>query len=1266
MGSTPVTLMFTDLVNSTELLQRAGDEEAQRVFRSHHGLLRDAVATYAGQEVKWLGDGLMAVFPSAADAVRCAVAMQQAARRRAAGERLGLRVGLHVGEALADEADYVGTPVVVARRLCDRATAGQIVCSQLVVELLHGRQAFRFDALGPLELKGLREPVGAHAVAYARDDLSAALRHTPFTGRADELTRLAARLEEARAGSGGVVLLAGEPGIGKTRTLEEFAERARAQAALVLSGRCYEAEAGRPYGPFAEAIAACARETPPDILRADLGLGAAPLARLVPALREQLPDIPEPVPLQPDEERVRLLDAVTQYLLAVAARVPTVLVLDDLHWADPGTVMLLRHVARFAARARLLVLGAYRDVEVESQDPLTELLGTLPRETSHDRLALTGLGEPAVHELLETLANQKVSREFAAALTRETSGNPFFIRAALLHLLEDGALGQESGWGQGTSPVDRIGLPETVRKVIERRLRRLSAPALGLLRVAAAFTGGIDFEVAHRVAGLEEAPALDALDEALDAQLLVPARDPPAYDFTHALVRQTLRAALNPSRQTRLHRAIADAYCEVLGPRAPAADVARQYHLSRSLPGAERGASYAISAAESALSTYAYDSAASLLRLALDLLRLDDPTRARLLGRLGLALVWALDFGAAEQVVAEAAGAIAASEGNDQAADFVAETVRAQYEAGVDDRVIKLARIGLGFAGQRRDETWATLKAFDLVGREAEDAAEPGLPRDFPERREVARILSVQSGFVLPQLSVRYFTSRDELLTWPDPHLIFEVADYRGGLGPLRTLAMTCESHGRIAQAVRYWTRVARYQTALGLLAESRQSIDRSIALVRRLPGPSSHAAQILVAEDEWRMAMDAGLDDPIGLPGGRPAEGFYVARNRAAFAASVARIHARMGRVERARRRLGDLIPALEHAPPWAENYTRVACDAAETLWFSECTDFADVIERSVREKVVEPDFRYPMMDGRLALARLCALQRRYEEAVDWFTRARTVLDEQCARPLRAIVDHDEALMYLRRRAPGDQDRAKPLLDTALAQFRALDMPGWIWRAEALLAAIDDGAAPIAAGNTRPTALQGTFRRQGPVWTIGYGGQTLGLPHMRGLADLQQLLLHPGREFHVRTLDSLESGAPLAPAERAGAGVSVVTGLGDAGEVLDDEARRAYRERLAEVRAELEEAEGYHDIGRADRLRGELEALEQELGSAIGLGGRSRRARSDIDRRRVAVTKRIRAAIAQIVKACPVLGDHLTASVRTGVHCIYDPPPEERVEWMA
>src|SRR5215468_4834208 len=378
--STPVALLFTDLVNSTELLQRVGDERAQRIFQAHHRLLKDTVAAHGGQEVKWLGDGLMTVFASAADAVRGAVAMQQAARRRAAGERLALRVGLHAGEALREETDYFGTPVVIARRLCEHAQAGQILSSGVVVGLLAGRQAFRFSELGPFELKGLGTPVAAYDVPYQQDEPAALLTQTPFVGRTAELGRLNQRLRDARAGHGGVVLLGGEAGIGKTRTLEELAETARAERATVLWGRCYESEAARPYGSFAEALTEYVRGAPAETLRADLALGAAPLTRLVPELRKRLPDLPEPVALQPDAERVRLLDAVVQCLLALAARAPTVVVADDLHWADHGTVAMLRHVGRFARRGRLLVLGAYRDVEIDGQHPLSDALGALPRE----------------------------------------------------------------------------------------------------------------------------------------------------------------------------------------------------------------------------------------------------------------------------------------------------------------------------------------------------------------------------------------------------------------------------------------------------------------------------------------------------------------------------------------------------------------------------------------------------------------------------------------------------------------------------------------------------------------------------------------------------------------------------------------------------------------------------------------------------------------------------------------------------------------------
>src|SRR5262249_18131001 len=216
MTAAPVTLLFTDLVDSTGLLRRVGDERAHRILHAHRQLLREALMSHGGREVKWLGDGVLTTFASVADGGRCAVAMAQRPRRPVAGGRLGLRVGPHVGEVVHDDAaDYVGTAVVLAQRLCGRAASGQILCGSVVVELLRGRQGFEFAAVGPLELKGFPEPVSAYEVRYQPDTGAALLRHTPFTGRTAELRRLTRRLAEARAGHGGGVVLAGGAGGGE-------------------------------------------------------------------------------------------------------------------------------------------------------------------------------------------------------------------------------------------------------------------------------------------------------------------------------------------------------------------------------------------------------------------------------------------------------------------------------------------------------------------------------------------------------------------------------------------------------------------------------------------------------------------------------------------------------------------------------------------------------------------------------------------------------------------------------------------------------------------------------------------------------------------------------------------------------------------------------------------------------------------------------------------------------------------------------------------
>src|SRR5437588_8355606 len=255
-----VTLLFTDLVGSTELLAHLGDDDAEALRRTHFRLLRQAVTAHGGEEVKNLGDGLMVAFPSAVGALQCAVAMQQAVARhnRSADQPLAVRAGLHVGEPILDEADYFGTSVVVAKRLCDQAEGGQILASDLVRALVGTRGGFRFKDVGPLALKGLAEPTGACEVlweplAAAAPSLPAALAgDEPFVGRQPELRELEGAWKRVADGYRQVVLVAGEPGIGKTSLARQLAHRAQGTG-TVLYGRCDE-EALTPYQPFVEAL----------------------------------------------------------------------------------------------------------------------------------------------------------------------------------------------------------------------------------------------------------------------------------------------------------------------------------------------------------------------------------------------------------------------------------------------------------------------------------------------------------------------------------------------------------------------------------------------------------------------------------------------------------------------------------------------------------------------------------------------------------------------------------------------------------------------------------------------------------------------------------------------------------------------------------------------------------------------------------------------------------------------------------------------------
>ncbi|HUI26739.1 MAG TPA: hypothetical protein VL403_11710, partial [Candidatus Kryptonia bacterium] len=750
------------------------------------------------------------------------------------------------------------------------------------------------------------------------------------------------------------------------------------------------------------------------------------------------------------------------FLIALSARAPVVLVLEDLHWADKGTIAMLRHVARFAARHRLLIVGNYRDVELGRQHPLAAALGGLARETSYDRLSLKGLDHRDVESLLAAIAGEQAPAAFVDALSAETNGNPFFIREVLLHLVEEGTIFQQDGHWVARVRIDQMGIPEGVRQVIGRRLARLSDPANRLLTTAAAFSGVFPFPIAAAVAGLDDAAALDAIDEALDAQLVKPGGRPDSYEFTHALIRHTLYGELSPSRQVRLHRQLAEAVERAVGEAwaTHAAELAFQYARSAVLPGAERGVPYALWAADRAEAACAHDELVAHLRIALELLPESDPRRPRLQARLGMALAWTLDADSALPLIRDAGDHIATDEGDNAAADYLAHAAVLLSQAGFARAASSIAKHGQAYIGDRRDDTWVRLEVYEILRREMHEPDYTGIVIDTPARRAVAAVAAChRDRFTAWERGFLWVTgflgsrSRAEALAafTDDPTEVTNLAgEYRRCVPLWQAWATRSEREGRISDAALYNAYLCRCLNALGDFAAARSAYEHGRALVGRLTVPAVPMINLAAAQEEmWRARAERAehavrqVQTLMEQPVSENAWALVLIR------AVAAHRYATRRRAEEALALLGHQMAPIEHAPGWAPNYALVICDAVDVLWLLQRDDYADVLEHHLREKVIGPDFRYPMRDARRALAQLCALQGRHDEAVDCFGQARVVLDSEGARPLRALVDYDEALMYQRRAARGDTARARELLHAALAQFQSLGMTGWVRRAQ-------------------------------------------------------------------------------------------------------------------------------------------------------------------------------------------------------------------------
>ena len=270
-----------------------------------------------------------------------------------------------------------------------------------------------------------------------------------FVGRAQELEALKAWFDETMSGRGRLVMVVGEPGIGKTRLVEELSVYTAVRGAQVCWGHCYEGELGVPYLPFVEALRTYVRDRADDELRAELSTGAPEVATIVSDLRVRFPDLPMSPALDGDAERLRLFEGVSAFLANASATRPLVLILDDLHWADKSTLLLLQYLARNLRRERILIVCTYRDVELDRTHPLADTIAALRREHLYERTLLRGFDRDEVKSFIDAVGEQETPRAFAETVHRETEGNPFFVGEILRHLAESGALARSTGNGSG-------------------------------------------------------------------------------------------------------------------------------------------------------------------------------------------------------------------------------------------------------------------------------------------------------------------------------------------------------------------------------------------------------------------------------------------------------------------------------------------------------------------------------------------------------------------------------------------------------------------------------------------------------------------------------------------------------------------------------------------------------------------------------------------------------------------------------------------------
>ena len=946
------------------------------------------------------------------------------------------------------------------------------------LETYHRGRAELLDELGiepSSELRDLHQAIieqdaAVAAPPHAVSDEPAA-RGSEFVGRESELGQLRRGLHRALAGRGSLVLLAGEPGIGKSRLVDEFAESCRQRGAILLWGRCWEGKGAPAFWPWVQLLRSCLRSTEPTALLAEVGPGARELAELLPELRELLPGLPRSTIGDPEAARFRMFDAVSRLLRAAAGRRPLVLLLDDIHAADEPSLLLLRFVAGQLDDVPVSAVAAYRDTEAGRREALEALLTDVSREPTVHRIRLRGLEEPEVASLIQHASGRTPPGQLVTEVHARTGGNPLFV-TEMVRLLES---------QRGLDPT-ALGVPKGVRLVIGQRLGQLTETSRAVLEVAAVLGREFEIEAVGQVLGAANADVTPALDDAIGVGLVVAAPGGPGrLRFSHALVRDALYDFLPAGRRIELHRRVGEALEARYAHRQEHhfTELAFHFYEGLSRAGAAKAVEYARAAARRAAGQLAFEEAARLYRLALDALELsgtaDPALRCELLLAQGDAQARAGSVATAKRTFLEAA-VIARREGMNE----------------------RLARAALGYGGRW---VWEVGRGDPFLLALLEEAAEKLPPEDSALG---VRVLARLAGGPLKpgdHRVRRLALSRQSLAMarrLGDPAVLSYALDGRIAaiLGPdtleeqwalqaeLRHLAEDAGDLERIVQGhiYRLFELMARleledfpqeYALATRRAAELRQPAQRWMvgsidAIHALLTGRLGEAETLIDAAHElgreampWNAAVVGRLQRFVlrGLQGRLEdieADVCSAVKEYAGYPvwrAVRVSLYAGLGRKEETRAALedvaGDDFAIVQHDEEWLLSMVLIA---------DGCTMLGDrELAATLYERLSPYAHRNVMAEAEVALGstgravgNLAATLGRRDEATRHFMHAAERNRGAGALPwaAHALHDHARALMAQRTRSADDEARAHEFLEQARRLYASAGMATWAQRA--------------------------------------------------------------------------------------------------------------------------------------------------------------------------------------------------------------------------